>query len=143
MALKDTIMEDLITAMRNKDNRRKGVLQLVKAGLEAAEKEKKSSLTEQEEIAIVQREVKQNKDFLIEAKKLQRTDCIEDANQKIAILYKYLPDQLTEDEVKQKLIDLGVSKGMNMGAAMKLALPSLKGKAESAVISKLVNQMIS
>lgn len=143
MALKDVVMKDLIQAMKEKDARKKGVLQLMKAGLDNAEKVKKEALTEAEEIQIVQRELKQTKDFLVEAEKLNRADSIEDAKAKIEIIYNYLPKQLSEDEVKAILVEAGVTKGMNMGQAMGKAMPILKGKTENALISKLVKELIS
>lgn len=143
MAMKDVVMKDLIQAMRDKDARKKGVLQLVKAGLDNAEKVKKSALDEKEEVQIVQREIKQTKDFLVEAIKLDRKDSIEDANLKLEILYAYLPKQLTEDQVIAELTKLGIEKGMNMGEAMKIAVPALSGKTENALISKSVKSLIS
>lgn len=141
--MKDVVMKDLIQAMRDKDARKKGVLQLVKAGLDNAEKVKKSALDEKEEVQIVQREIKQTKDFLVEAVKLDRKDSIEDANLKLEILYAYLPKQLTEDQVIAELTKLGIEKGMNMGEAMKIAVPALSGKTENALISKSVKSLIS
>lgn len=141
--MKDVVMKDLIQAMRDKDARKKGVLQLVKAGLDNAEKVKKSALDEKEEVQIVQREIKQTKDFLVEAIKLDRKDSIEDANLKLEILYAYLPKQLTEDQVIAELTKLGIEKGMNMGEAMKIAVPALSGKTENALISKSVKSLIS
>lgn len=143
MALKDVVMKDLIIAMKEKDARRKGVLQLLKAGLDNAEKVKKAPLIEAEEIEVVQRELKQTKDFLAEAKNLHRADSIQDAEAKIAIIYHYLPKQLSEDEVRAILVSLGVTKGINMGQAMKVALPALKGKTENSLISQMVKQLIS
>lgn len=143
MKMKDLVMKDLIQAMKAKDARKKGVLQLVKAGLENAEKVKRSPLDEKEEIQIVQREIKQTKDYLAEAEKLGRTDSVEDAQEKIKILYGYLPNQMTEDEVKVALIQSGVASGMNMGEAMKIAMPVLSGKAENATISKMVKVLIA
>lgn len=143
MKMKDLIMKDLIQAMKAKDARKKGVLQLVKAGLENAEKVKRSPLDEKEEIQIVQREIKQTKDYLAEAEKLGRIDSVEDANAKIEILYGYLPNQMTEDEVRDTLIQSGVTSGMSMGEAMKIAMPVLSGKAENATISKMVKVLIA
>jgi uncharacterized protein len=142
MAMNKEVMKDLIQAMANKDTLKKGVLQLLKSGLDAAEKEKKSPLTKEEEIAVVHREVKQTKDFIKEAQKLNRTDLVEDAEEKLKILYTYLPKQLSETEVEQALLDLGVKQGMNMGQAMSIAMPNLKGKTENALISKTVQKLI-
>ena len=143
MKMKDVVMKDLIQAMKAKDVREKGVLQLVKAGLENAEKVKRSPLDEKEEIQIVQREIKQTKDYLAEAEKLGRTDSVEDAQAKIEILYRYLPKQMTEDEVKEALVHSGVTSGMNMGEAMKIAMPLLSGKVENAIVSKMVKELIA
>lgn len=142
MKMKDLIMKDLIEAMKMKDTLKKGVLQLVKAGLENAEKVKRSPLDQKEEIQIVQREIKQTKDYLAEAEKLGRADSVKDAKAKIEILYGYLPNQMTEDEVRAALIESGVTSGMSMGEAMKIAMPVLSGKAENALISKSVKQLI-
>lgn len=142
MALKDILMEDLKMAMRNKDKSTKGTLQLVKAALEKAEKEKKDALTEQEEIAIVQREIKQMDEFLLEAKNAGRTGLVEVGEQKLELLSKYVPKQLTEQEVKQLLTEKGIHKGMNMGEAMKASMQVLNGKASNKVISKVVREII-
>lgn len=141
--LKETIMKDLIQAMKQKDKLKKGVLQLLKAGLEKAEKEKKAALTSAEELQIVQREVKQTKDSLAEAEKFGRDDLVTEAKQKLEALSGYLPKQLGEDQVKEKLIAIGIGPDMNMGEAMKKAMPVLAGKTENSLISKVVKQLIS
>jgi len=142
MAMKDVVMKNLIQAMKDKNVREKGVLQLLKSGLENAEKVKKAQLTEKEEFEVVQREIKQNKDFLVETEKLNRTDSIEDTKEKIEILYAYLPEQLTADEVKATLVKLGIQKAMKKGEAMIIAIPSLEGRTEKALISQIVDQLI-
>lgn len=136
-------MKDIIQAMKEKQTLKKGLLQLVKAGLENAEKAKKAPLTEAEEIQIIQREIKQTKDSLAEGEKANREDIVKEAQEKLDILYAYLPKQLSEEEVTAKLVELGVEKGMNMGQAMKIAMPALSGKTENAIISKAVKQLIS
>lgn len=141
--LKEIIMKDLIQAMKDKNKLKKGLLQLVKAGLERAEKEKKAELTPAEELQIIQREVKQTKDSLAEAKKFGREDLVAEAKEKIEILSGYLPKQLDENQVKEQLMAIGVVPGMKMGEAMKLAMPVLAGKTENALISKVVKQLIA
>lgn len=143
MSLKEVMMKDLVQAMKEKNALKKCVLQLMKAGLENQEREKRSPLTEAEELQIVQRELKQTKQALQEAEKANRADLVEQEKEKIAVIESYLPKLLTEDEVVEKLKELGISSGMNMGEAMKKAIPVLSGKAENAVISKAVKQLIS
>lgn len=140
--LKTTVFEQLKTAMREKDTLSKGVLTLLKSGLDSAEKEKGDVLTEEEEIAIVNREVKQTNQALDGAKQAQREDLIEQEEKKLELLKTFLPKQLSEEEVKALLTEAGVTKGMNMGEAMKIAKPALAGKTDGATMSKAVKDLI-
>lgn len=141
--LKEQVFDQLKTAMKNKDVLAKGVLTLVKAALDSAEKEKGTALTQEEEIAVINREVKQTNQALDGAKAAAREDLIEKEEAKLILLKSFLPKQLSEEEIAQALQEAGVGAGMNMGDAMKIAKPLLNGKAEGAVISKVVKALIS
>lgn len=141
--LKDQVFAQLKVAMKEKDVLSKGVLQLVKAALDAAEKEKGASLTEAEEIAVINREVKQTNQALEGAESAGRADLIEKEQAKLTLLKSFLPKQLSEEEIAAALTAAGVTTGMNMGEAMKIAKPLLTGKADGAVISKVVKSLIS
>ena len=140
--LKTTVFEQLKQAMREKDVLSKGVLTILKSGLDMAEKEKGSALSEEEEVAIVNREIKQTNQALEGAEKAQREDLIEQEKAKLALLKSFLPKQLSEDEVKALLTEAGVVQGMNMGDAMKIAKPLLAGKTDGATMSKAVKSLI-
>ncbi len=140
--LKTAVFEQLKTAMKEKDVLAKGVLTLVKSALDLAEKEKGEPLTQTEEIAIINREVKQTNQALEGAQNAGRADLIEKEEAKLVLLKSFLPKQLSEAEIAEKLLAAGVSKGMNMGEAMKIAKPLLSGQAEGAVISKVVKSLI-
>lgn len=141
--LKELLSQEIVVAMKNKDQLKKGMLQLMKANIENLEIKEKRALTKDEEISIVQREVKQTKEALAEAEKYGREDLAKQNKQKLEILMKYLPKQLDESEVVEIALAAGVIKGMSMGEAMKLAMPVLKGKTENALISKVVKDLIS
>ena len=141
--LKDQVFAQLKVAMKEKDVLSKGVLQLVKAALDAAEKEKGATLTEAEEIAVINREVKQTNQALEGAESAGRADLIEKEQAKLTLLKSFLPKQLSEEEIAEALTAAGVTTGMNMGDAMKIAKPLLTGKADGAVISKVVKSLIS
>ena len=141
--LKDQVFAQLKVAMKEKDALSKGVLQLVKAALDAAEKEKGAALTEAEEIAVINREVKQTNQALEGAESAGRTDLIEKEQAKLTLLKGFLPKQLSEEEIAEALKAAGITAGMNMGDAMKIAKPLLTGKADGAVISKVVKSLIS
>ena len=141
--LKDQVFAQLKVAMKEKDVLSKGVLQLVKAALDAAEKEKGAALTEAEEIGVINREVKQTNQALEGAESAGRQDLIEKEQAKLTLLKSFLPKQLSEEEIAEALKAAGVATGMNMGEAMKIAKPLLTGKADGAVISKVVKSLIS
>lgn len=141
--LKDQVFEQLKQAMKNKDVLAKGVLQLVKSALDSAEKDKGAALTPDEEIAIINREVKQTNQSLEGAKQAGRDDLIANEEAKLELLKGFLPKQLSEDEVAKALKAAGITAGMSMGDAMKIAKPLLNGQAEGAVISKVVKALIS
>lgn len=141
--LKTEVFEQLKTAMREKDTLAKGVLSLLKSALDSAEKEKGETLTPEEEMAIINREVKQTNQALEGAQTAGRADLIEKEEAKLTLLKSFLPKQLSEEEIAEKLGAAGVEKGMNMGEAMKIAKPLLTGQAEGAVISKVVKSIIA
>lgn len=141
--LKTEVFEQLKTAMREKDTLAKGVLSLLKSALDSAEKEKGEALTAEEEMAIINREVKQTNQALEGAQTAGRADLIEKEEAKLTLLKSFLPKQLSEEEIAEKLVAAGVEKGMNMGEAMKIAKPLLTGQAEGAVISKVVKSIIA
>lgn len=140
--LKTTVFEELKRAMKEKDVLSKGVMTLLKSALDTAEKEKGSSLTPEEEIAIVNREIKQTNQALEGAQNAKREDLIEKEEAKLVLLKKFLPKQLSEEEIVALLTEAGVTKGMNMGDAMKIAKPLLAGKADGSIMSKVVKSMI-
>ena len=115
--MKTAVFDQLKQAMKEKDTVAKGVLSLLKSALDLAEKEKGASLTEEE-------------------------DLIEKETRKLEILQSFLPKQLSEEEIIAELTNAGVTKGMNMGDAMKIAKPLLAGKADGAAIAKAVKALI-
>ena len=141
--LKTVVFDQLKQAMKNKDILAKGVLTLVKAALDAAEKEKGAELTPLEETVVINREVKQTNQSLDGAKQAGREDLIEKEEAKLVILKSFLPKQLSEEEIVAELQAAGVTSGMNMGDAMKIAKPLLEGKADGATMSKVVKSLIS
>lgn len=141
--LKEQVFEQLKQAMKNKDVLAKGVLTLVKSALDTAEKEKGAPLIQEEETAVINREVKQTNQALEGAQAAGREDLIEKEQAKLVLLKTFLPKQLTEEEMIAVLTEAGVGAGMNMGDAMKIAKPLLTGKADGAAMSKVVKALIS
>lgn len=141
--IKDAVFEQLKQAMRDKDSLKKGVLQLVKAAIDLQAKEQGAPVSEQDEISIIQREVKQTEQALEGAEQAGRDDLIADEKRKLEILTAFLPKQLSEEEIVAVLTEAGVTTGMNMGEAMKIAKPALAGKTDGKTMAKVVKALIS
>ena len=141
--LKEKLKAEFKSAMRNKEVLKKGILTMIISNITTAEKEKGTELTEIEVLAIVQRELKQTKQALVEAEKAERLDNIEYGKEKIAIIESYLPQMMTADEIRALLVENGIGSGTNMGEAMKVIKPLVAGKADNALVSKTVKEVIA
>jgi len=141
--LKEKLKAEFKSAMRNKEVLKKGILTMIISNITTAEKEKGMELTEIEVLAIVQRELKQTKQALVEAEKAERLDNIEYGKEKIAIIESYLPQMMTADEIRALLVENGIGSGTNMGEAMKVIKPLVAGKADNALVSKTVKEVIA
>lgn len=139
MTLSQRMMVDLKEAMKNKDVLKKGVLTLMRSGLATAEKEKKEPLSEAEETAIVQRELKQARQTLAEAENAGREDIVEATREKIAIIETYLPQMMTAEEIVAFLESKGVKKGDHVGKIMGLLMKEHKGKVDGALAKEVIS----
>jgi len=137
------LMEDMKEAMRNKEGLRKGVLTLIRAGLIKAAKEKKEPLTDAEQTAVIQRELKQARQTLDEGVKANREDIVVEANEKIAIISSYLPKMMTEEEIISFLTDKGVKKGDHAGKVMGLLMKEHKGKVDGALAKTVIDNFLA
>lgn len=141
--LVDRLMDELKEAMRQKNTTKKAVISLLRSALLLAEKEKKSPLSEQEELALVRREMKQSQQVIAEAEKADRQDIVGLEKEKLEILTSYLPVQFTKDEIRSTLIQLGIATPMKLGDAMKLASMSLAGKADNRLLVETVKELLA
>ncbi|MGQ0421695.1 GatB/YqeY domain-containing protein, partial [Bacillus sp. HC-Mk] len=99
MSLLGRLNDDMKQAMKNKQKEKLTVIRMVKAALQNEGIKLQHTLTEEEEITVLAREVKQYKDSLLEFKKAGREDLVNKLQSEIQILSAYLPEQLTEEEL--------------------------------------------
>lgn len=141
--LLNKINKDLIQAMKDKDATKKGLLQLVKAGVINAQLETTKEFDDNDVIKIIQREIKQQMQSLEAFEKAERDDLISETAKKIFFLKAYLPIQLSALEIKNILIENGVKQDMNMGEAMTIARKSIEqGTADNKLVSTVVKEII-
>ncbi len=142
MTIKDKLLEELKSAMKERDEIRKNTITMVRSAILQVEKDNKITLDEQGIIEVIAKEVKKRKDSLPEYEKSNREDLIDALKTEIDILMKYLPEQMSEQEVekvvKETVDELGVSSVKDMGKVMAAVLPKVKGRADG----KLVNQIV-
>lgn len=145
--LKDKLMEDLKNSMKEKNNLRKNVVQMVRAAILQIEKDKGIEVDDNKILEIIAKEVKTRNDSLIDFEKGGREDLVEQANQEIAILSEYLPKQLTKEELKEKLTkiisDLGATSIKDMGAVMKEAKVQIGTSADGRAINEVVRELLA
>jgi uncharacterized protein YqeY len=149
MGLEQKIMTDLKAAMLARDEAALRSLRAIKAAILLAKTSEGASgdLKEDEEIKLLQKLVKQRKDSLEIYQQQNRADLAQKEKEEIGIIEKFLPAQLSNEELKaiiSKIItDTGASSAADMGKVMGLATKQLAGKADGKTISALVKELLS
>ena len=147
MSLKDKLMDDLKSAMKDKDTVRKNAVQMVRASVLQVEKDNKITLDDEGVIEVVAKEVKKRKDVLPEYEKSGRQDLIDELTREIEVLMVYLPQQMSEEEIETLVIDAIAqteAKSMkDIGKVMAVIMPKTKGKADGKVINNFVKKHLS
>jgi uncharacterized protein len=147
MSLLGRLNDDMKQAMKNKQKEKLTVIRMVKAALQNEGIKLQHTLTEEEELTVLAREVKQYKDSLLEFKKAGREDLVDKLQSEIQILSAYLPEQLTEEElvdvIKQVISEVGATSKADMGKVMTAVMPKVKGKTDGSLVNKLVIQLLA
>jgi uncharacterized protein YqeY len=141
--LKDRIASDLKEAMKARDQLRLDTLRSVLSGFTYKRSEAGAELSDADELAVMQRLVKQRSDSLAEFEKAGRTDLADKERAERDILSAYLPAQKSADEIRsvvQAAIAQIPAEGRNQGAVMKAVMPQLKGLADGNLIREIVTQ---
>ena len=144
--LKEQLMQDLKDAMKEKDTIKKDTVQMVRAAILQIEKDKAIEVDDSKIIEIIAKEQKGKKDALIEFEKGGRQDLIDQTNKEIEILSKYLPKQLSKEEIKeivQKIVnELGATSMKDMGPVMKEAKNQIGARADGRTINEIVKEIL-
>lgn len=148
MSLLERLNQDMKQAMKNKEKDRLSVIRMIKASLQNESiKLGKSELTEEEELTVLSRELKQRKDSLQEFENAGRSDLVEKAKAEIEVLSEYMPEQLSEEElleiIKTTIAEVNAASKADMGKVMGAVMPKVKGKADGSVVNKLVKDLLS
>ena len=149
MNLEQKIMSELKTAMLAKDEKALRSLRAIKAAILLAKTSEGAGgeLKEDDEIKLLQKLVKQRKDSLEIYQQQNRTDLAQKEQEEIEIIEKFLPKQLSADELRAEvdviITEVGASSPADMGKVMGAATKKLAGKADGKTISALVKEILS
>ena len=142
MTLKEKFMEEMKSAMREKNDMKKNVVTLVRSAIKQVEVDNRIELDDEGVLEIIAKEVKKRKDALPEYEKSGRTDAIAALKAEIDYLMTYLPEQLSEEEIKeiviQTIAETGAAGMKDMGKVMTAVIAKTKGRADGKIISQLV-----
>ncbi|HOV25328.1 MAG TPA: GatB/YqeY domain-containing protein [Pseudobacteroides sp.] len=147
MSLKEKLLEDMKTAMREKDTLKKNAIQMVRSAILQVEKDCKITLDDDSIIDVIGKEVKKRRDSLSEFEKSGRQDLIDNLKTEIDVLMKYLPEQLSEEEleniVKETIQETGASSIKEIGKVMQAVLPKVKGRADGKIVNQIIKKILA
>lgn len=147
MGLKEQIPEDLKNALRNKNTLELSVLRMLQAALKNKEIDNKGeTITDEVVISVVGAEIKKRRDAVQEYEKVNRPDAADQEKAEIEILMKYMPQQMSEDEIREVVkstVEETQAKSMkDIGKVMKALMPKVKGKADGSVVNRIVRELL-
>jgi len=149
VGLKEQLMSDYKTAMKEHDVTTKETVNLVRAAIKQHEVDQKVVLEDDADIIpIIKKQLKMRRDALADFERAGRTDLLDGYNKEIEVLERYLPEELSEEAVLaaiEKIADEeGIERNMkSMGVMMKTVMSKLRGQADGSLISKMVREYLS
>lgn len=147
MNLKESLLKDQMEAMRSHDALRLSVVRMVRAAIANAEIEQGRPLDDAGVLEVIARDAKRHRDTIAEIAKGNRPDLVQKEEAELAILLSYLPRQMSADEVeahaRAAIAQVGAHSPGDMGKVMGVLMPQLKGKADSRMISQVVQALLA
>ena len=145
--MKEQLLQDLKEAMKNKDTLMKDTITMLRAAILQVEKDNLKTLNDDEICGIVAKEVKKRKESVTEYENAGRQDIADNLKREIEILSKYLPEQLSGEEiakmVDEAIAESGATSPRDMGKVMGILRPKTQGKADGKVVSDIVKEKLA
>ncbi len=147
MDIKSQLNESMKDAMRSGDTVRRTTVRMALAAIKQVEVDKRIELDELAVIALLQKEIKNRKEAIEEAKTAGRNDLIGDNEEEIAVLEKFLPEAMSADELREivsaAIAETGAASMADMGKVMKVALEKVAGRAPGGEVSAIVREQLA
>lgn len=146
MDMKTQLNEALKEAMKTNDDLRRRTLRMVMAAIKQVEVDKRAALDDAGIMALIQKEIKNRREALEEAKKANRADLAADNEAEIAVLEAFLPKAMPAEElralVQAAIAETGAVAPSDMGKVMKVVIPRVAGRAPNDAISAAVRELL-
>ena len=146
MSLLEQLTNDMKEAMKAKDRVTLGVVRMVKSSVSNEQIKLGHDLTADEELAVLSREMKQRVEELESYKYADREDLAEEIQGQIDVLKRYMPEQMSEEEVvavvKETIAEVGASSKADLGKVMGALMPKVKGKADGKLVNQTVQSLL-
>lgn len=147
MSLKETLMQDLKTAMKNKDKRTKDTITMVRAAIKQKEVDDHVELNDDDVIQIIAKEIKERRGSIEEFQKAGRDDLIDSTKAEIDVLLNYMPEQLSEEEleamIRKVMEENNITEKKQMGLLMKNIMPKVQGRTDGKAVNAIVNRILN
>jgi uncharacterized protein YqeY len=147
MDIKSQLNDSMKDAMRSGEVLRKNTIRMALAAIKQTEVDKQTTLDELAVIALLQKEIKNRREAIEEAKKANRADLISDNEAEIAVLEAFLPEAMSTEAlrelVKAAIAETGASSPADIGSVMKVAMAKVAGRAAGGDVSAMVRELLA
>jgi len=147
MALKEQLAEDLKTALKAGDERRKSAIRMATAAVRNAEIAAGAPLDDAGVISVLTKEVRQRRESIEEFKKGNRPDLVQKEEEELAFLLAYMPQQLSREEIvsaaKEVIAQVGARGPADKGKVMPVIIERLRGRADGREINQVVTELLA
>lgn len=145
--LQEQIEQDIIEAMKAKDEAKLSTLRMLKSAIKNSEIQKQVELKDEDILGVIQGQIKQRNDSVAMYEQGGRQELADKEKTEIEILKKYLPEQMGEAEIREivakAIADTGATGIADMGRVMGAIMPAVKGKADGSLVSSIVKEELS
>lgn len=145
--IKQRISDDVKNAMRSKDKERLATLRMITAAIKQKEVDERADLDDEQVLTVLDKMAKQHRDSIEQYQKAGRDDLVAKETSELEVVTSYLPEQLSEEEIRQIIKETieatGASSMQDMGNLMGQLKPRLQGRADMGKVSGLIKQALS
>ena len=147
MGLLEEITQDMKKAMKSKEKDRMQVLRLLRSDLKKAKIDKRGDFTEEDAQQVINKAAKNRRESIESYKKGDRQDLVEEEQKELEVIEEYLPEQMSDDEIKeiidQVIEETGASGMQDMGKVMGTIMPKVRGKADGSKVQAIVRSKLA